>query len=482
MHTRELNLTEEPLTRSDVEKLLDIAGSSDKLDLSGRNLSQIDLSEFNLTGATFIGANLTKANLTKAKLIGATLLQANLVNADLSEAEIKYANLQRANLSEAILKGANLSEAKLFGANLNKTNLSRAIMTKIYLQEATLDDADLSGADLTNANLILAKLGGVNLTGATLTGATLYQAYLKRTNLSGVNLSGASLSGALLSQANLSRANLSDTNFSEAILIEVALHGALFSRTTNFNKATLIDVHLSKDQLSSLGVESLDELEASGDVRNLTTEQDSSSTIHLRTRKEPLTAQDLTSIMSALTDLYTKCWLIRQGRLSDLIEYTQTHDPRFSTEANLVITELSHNSPLTIKLDVGIKEIVEAFKLAFEAITQAPLKCEKLKLDIARKKQKVEKERLEVQEKQLELEKKRIEFALEEASKIVDVLRPNADATEKAIFAQALLPNLLQLAQLGEGKGLELILPAPKSTEERVVVVEGEVINVVEDK
>jgi len=146
----------------------------------------------------------------------------------------------------------------------------------------------------------------------------------------------------------------------------------------------------------------------------------------------------------------------------------------FAMVSSIVTMVLTYFEPcLKIKLDLGIKEIVEAFKIAFEAITQAPLKREELKLDIKRKEQKAEKERLE-------LEKMRIEFALEEASKIVNALYPDADAKTKTIAAQTLIPDLLRLAQLGQGKGLELVLLAPKSTEERIVI--EEVVNVVEEK
>src|SRR5881275_2888524 len=48
---------------------------------------------------------------------------------------------------------------------------------------------------------------------------------------------------------------------------------------------------------------------------------ESTSTLHIRIIEEPLTAQNLTTIISTLTELYTKCWLIAQGRFPDLINY-----------------------------------------------------------------------------------------------------------------------------------------------------------------
>jgi len=60
--------------------------------------------------------------------------------------------------------------------------------------------------------------------------------------------------------------------------------------------------------------------------------------LSIRIIQEPLTAQNLNAIISALTELSTKYWLIAKGRFADLIEYTQTHNDHFAEEAHVVIT------------------------------------------------------------------------------------------------------------------------------------------------
>jgi hypothetical protein len=45
--------------------------------------------------------------------------------------------------------------------------------------------------------------------------------------------------------------------------------------------------------------------------------------------EEPLTLHNLSTVLSALTELSTKCWLISKGHFADLIEYTQTYNPLF---------------------------------------------------------------------------------------------------------------------------------------------------------
>jgi uncharacterized protein YjbI with pentapeptide repeats len=45
-----------PLTRADVERLLQEVGSPNKLNLSGQNMAGIDLAKFRLTGTDLRGA------------------------------------------------------------------------------------------------------------------------------------------------------------------------------------------------------------------------------------------------------------------------------------------------------------------------------------------------------------------------------------------------------------------------------------------
>jgi len=164
--------TDKPLTREDVERLLQETGSSTKLVLNGCNLGGIDLSGLDLSQANLRNANLSKANLSDANLSQIKLDFANLSGADLS-----YANLYEANLSGADLSGADLYEANLVEAYLSKANLRNANLNSANLVGAYLSKVDLSGADLS----------GADLSGADLSGVDLSQANLVKTDLSEVN-------------------------------------------------------------------------------------------------------------------------------------------------------------------------------------------------------------------------------------------------------------------------------------------------------
>jgi len=159
--------TDKPLTREDVERLLQETGSSTKLVLNGCNLGGIDLSGLDLSSSSLYGADLSGANLS-----GANLSQAKLDFANLSGANLSSASLDGVNLSGANLSGANLVEAYLGQANLRNANLNSANLVLAYLSKADLSGADLSGADLSGADLNGVDLGQANLGQADLSEVT----------------------------------------------------------------------------------------------------------------------------------------------------------------------------------------------------------------------------------------------------------------------------------------------------------------------
>src|SRR5437667_11964749 len=115
-------------------------------------------------------------------------------------------------------------------------------------------------------------------------------------------------------------------------------------------------------------------------------------TVRFRIVEEPLTAQNLITIVSALAELSTKYWLIAKGRFADLIEYTQTHDGRFVQESNIVITRISHNSPMNMdwKVDVSAPSVAEAVVTTIDGITQVKQRIESAKLGNEEKAQQIE--------------------------------------------------------------------------------------------
>ena len=205
---------------------------------------------------------------------------------------------------------------------------------------------------------------------------------------------------------------------------------------------------------------------------------ESASTLYIRITEQPLTARNLATATSALTQLHTQCWLIATDRFADLIEYTQTHNSSFDEEANLTIAKLTHHSPTEITFNVSLEGVANALKTAIDAVTgmwerkrELELRNTALEEEIRRTKQEAEitltneriaqqKALVELYDKQIGLRRKQLDlldYAAEKAPKIVEALRPEADATTKAMAANTLIKSL---SQLGETKGLEL-LPSP---------------------
>jgi uncharacterized protein YjbI with pentapeptide repeats len=137
-------------------------------DLSGADLSGVDLDDAHLAGADLSRAQLIGAHLSNAGLWVTDLGYAQLSGADLSRANLNSSDLTYADLRDADLSSAHLDESDLDHAQLNRANLSRADLHKSHLTYADLTDTDLSRANLGRANLSHAELGGADFTGVAL--------------------------------------------------------------------------------------------------------------------------------------------------------------------------------------------------------------------------------------------------------------------------------------------------------------------------
>lgn len=212
----------------------------------------------------------------------------------------------------------------------------------------------------------------------------------------------------------------------------------------------------------------------------------SSETLSIRFAQEPLTCQSLSTLVGALTDLHTRCWLIQTRRLEDLERYTISRDPELVRDANLIVTRLSHNSPLDVNLSAA-KDVAEAMKTGVETVAligaqrkQAQLENRGRELDLeikaleaeqaaARRDQDLELDRrereislrekeVEIEQKRLDLERTRLELVqqrlevaahiMEAAAKLVPMLYPDASDDARPMLAQKLVPSLLQLGEL----------------------------------
>lgn len=109
-----------------------------QLNLSGKDLHEMDLSNLNLSGANLYDANLRGADLTETNLKGAQLQQADL-------------------------RGATLIATQFDGADLSNADLREATLTLTRFRDAWLGAVRFGPVDLSTADLRAAKLGGTDL-------------------------------------------------------------------------------------------------------------------------------------------------------------------------------------------------------------------------------------------------------------------------------------------------------------------------------
>ncbi len=100
--------------------------------------------------------------------------RANLSGEDLSYVNLRSANMRDANINHGNLYGADLSHAILEGADLSHAILEGAILEGVDLEGVDLNHANLSYADLSGTNLSYANFYGTNLSYANLTNTNFY--------------------------------------------------------------------------------------------------------------------------------------------------------------------------------------------------------------------------------------------------------------------------------------------------------------------
>jgi uncharacterized protein YjbI with pentapeptide repeats len=244
------SFAERDLTGADLSKL-DLRGADFRLAL----LEKADLHGANLEGADFTGAVLARADLEGAKtkgvkLAGANLAEARLMKLDLAGVDLRGAVLTKAQLGGANLHGANLDGADLAEVDLTAADLAEASAQKAQFTGATVERARFTGADLTEAVFHSLDLGGLDFSGARLEKVELHECLGEKTKFAGAHMKNARFShidrrscfdGADFEKANLEHANLRDVELKGAHFAGADLGDADLSKAdcegANFHRA-----------------------------------------------------------------------------------------------------------------------------------------------------------------------------------------------------------------------------------------------------
>ena len=126
-------------------------GGPEGLNLSGKDLSEIDLSrEAIQAGLARVQEENPEATPVWVSVLtgGINLEEANLQKADLFQANLREASLWRANLQEASLLLANLQEVELVLANLQGADLRGAELQGAFFSGVRLDHTEMDRSSL----------------------------------------------------------------------------------------------------------------------------------------------------------------------------------------------------------------------------------------------------------------------------------------------------------------------------------------------
>ncbi|CAB3669078.1 DUF2169 family type VI secretion system accessory protein [Achromobacter pestifer] len=183
-----------------------------------------DCRDLNLTGADLSGMDLSNVNFQRAILAGATLADARLDGSD---------------LSDAVLAGADLTRASMRGVNLTRANLGRAhcVQTdfaKSQITETTWDHAHCERCSFLDSAWQLGRLHQTRLKDCDLSRAVFSQWTAMSATLEGCRFNEARLDQCLFMQGALANAD-----FAHANLVRVGFMDVAFSGRFSLQDATL---------------------------------------------------------------------------------------------------------------------------------------------------------------------------------------------------------------------------------------------------
>ncbi len=189
------------------------------------------------------GADLSRLDLRNARLRNADMQGQVLSNMDLSGADLRFATLQGAVLVNANLEGANLCQAQLNGS------------------AAVRQAATLTGAHLKNTNLAFANLDGVAFSSASFYSSTAgscqqtaCDTYVAPVCASAfqASINNASFEGAYLSNVDMGEATGVGVNFSNALLLGVSFaHADLSHNNDTGTRSTFKNASLQGTDFST---------------------------------------------------------------------------------------------------------------------------------------------------------------------------------------------------------------------------------------
>ncbi|MGO4742358.1 DUF2169 domain-containing protein [Serratia quinivorans] len=209
---------------------------------NGIDLTGADLSGMDLRHADFSQCLLESADLSRCRLDHANFHQAMLARADLSAASLQYATLDKASLALAQCKGSDFSHASLLETNLQETLFSQCNFTSARLEQLILHRTFLSGCRFTQATL-----SNITLMGLTLSDLSFHQAQLSKLTFMRCRCEHFDLQHARLNDCSWVESQVDHIRFIGARLLNCA-----FVHQTELAHADFSDAQLKQCNLRQL--------------------------------------------------------------------------------------------------------------------------------------------------------------------------------------------------------------------------------------
>jgi uncharacterized protein YjbI with pentapeptide repeats len=182
------------------------------IDLSGQDLSRLDLNSIRFERCLFAETDLTAANLSNTEWLSCKAAQAVFRSANLEDARFSNSDLnntfwQRSKLAHATfegckLTGANFADSATLGLSFKECVLRSACLSGISFYKSELRNLDFADADLSYCDFRHAVfVDGGSLSMARVNNARFDQADLREASLHGLRLTDAKLfKGATISR------------------------------------------------------------------------------------------------------------------------------------------------------------------------------------------------------------------------------------------------------------------------------------------
>lgn len=220
----------------DIVVALTKATTQKPVDLSGKDLSDLDLSNLNfkaarLDQANLFGSNLSSSDLRNVHLKGVTLDRAQLTKTDFTRADLRGSRILIPAIHVALeswiwdaptFRESDLSDAQLSG-NFDGTDFGAANMRGVRFGiRSSLERCEFSGSNLVDASFKRARLTYARFAHADLRGADFHDAKLIWVDFTGADLRGANFAGADVSMSIFNDANLEGANLTGTTGLESA--------------------------------------------------------------------------------------------------------------------------------------------------------------------------------------------------------------------------------------------------------------------